>query len=96
VGNTEVKKTEVVAVIKQRLTPCCANVPPAPPGFIEPCLPSKATKPPTAGAWIHEIKYDGFDGNQHRTFTDTVAAHQLLFGDVQRFALLIAALIAAV
>jgi hypothetical protein len=30
-----------------------------PAGFIEPCLPSPAPKPPGAG-WIHEIKLDGF------------------------------------
>lgn len=31
-----------------------------PAGFIEPCLPSPAGKPPAAGQWIHEIKVDGF------------------------------------
>jgi len=30
-----------------------------PQGFIEPC-PSKPTKPPAGGAWIHEIKIDGY------------------------------------
>jgi len=29
-------------------------------GFIEPCLPSHTAKPPAAGAWLHEIKLDGF------------------------------------
>ena len=29
------------------------------PGFIEPCLPSPADKPPGAN-WIHEIKHDGY------------------------------------
>ena len=29
-------------------------------GFIEPCLPSKATKPPTGELWVHEIKHDGY------------------------------------
>ena len=31
-----------------------------PVGFIPPCLPIKAPKPPTGAAWIHEIKHDGF------------------------------------
>jgi ATP-dependent DNA ligase len=29
-------------------------------GFIEPCLPSPAKKPPTGSNWLHEIKHDGF------------------------------------
>jgi hypothetical protein len=31
-----------------------------PNGFIEPCLPSAAPKPPAGSGWIHEIKHDGF------------------------------------
>jgi ATP-dependent DNA ligase len=31
-----------------------------PPGFIEPCLPSPAERPPSGGEWIHEIKHDGY------------------------------------
>jgi bifunctional non-homologous end joining protein LigD len=31
-----------------------------PVGFIPPCLPIKAPKPPTGAAWIHKIKHDGF------------------------------------
>jgi bifunctional non-homologous end joining protein LigD len=33
---------------------------PRPNGFIEPCLPSPAPKPPAGAGWIHEIKLDGF------------------------------------
>jgi bifunctional non-homologous end joining protein LigD len=33
---------------------------PRPNGFIEPCLPSQAPKPPAGPGWIHEIKHDGF------------------------------------
>ena len=33
---------------------------PLPPGFVAPCLPSKAPHPPTGEAWLHEIKHDGF------------------------------------
>jgi ATP-dependent DNA ligase len=32
----------------------------ASPGFIEPCLPSPADKPPSGANWIHEIKHDGY------------------------------------
>jgi bifunctional non-homologous end joining protein LigD len=32
----------------------------APAGFIEPCLPSPADKPPSGANWIHEIKHDGY------------------------------------
>ena len=31
-----------------------------PVGFIPPCLPIKAPKPPTGAAWLREIKHDGF------------------------------------
>jgi hypothetical protein len=31
-----------------------------PSGFIEPCLPSSAERPPSGPGWIHEIKHDGY------------------------------------
>jgi ATP-dependent DNA ligase len=31
-----------------------------PSGFIEPCLPSPAARPPSGPGWIHEIKHDGY------------------------------------
>jgi ATP-dependent DNA ligase len=31
-----------------------------PPGFVLPCLPTKAQQPPSGEAWLHEIKHDGF------------------------------------
>jgi bifunctional non-homologous end joining protein LigD len=31
-----------------------------PAGFIPPCLPTKASTPPSGGLWVHEIKHDGF------------------------------------
>jgi len=31
-----------------------------PPGFIGPCLPTKADTLPSDGLWIHETKHDGF------------------------------------
>ena len=46
-----------------------------PSGFIEPCLPSKAERPPSGPLWVHEIKHDGYrlmvrrDGARVRCFT---------------------------
>ena len=31
-----------------------------PAGFVEPCRPSRAARPPSGPEWIHEIKHDGF------------------------------------
>jgi hypothetical protein len=31
-----------------------------PPGFVPPCLPTKAERPPSGEMWLHEIKHDGF------------------------------------
>jgi bifunctional non-homologous end joining protein LigD len=31
-----------------------------PPGFVEPCQPIGAPKPPSGSGWVHEIKHDGF------------------------------------
>src|SRR5215468_9573922 len=48
---------------------------PRPNGFIEPCLPSPAERPPIGPGWFHEIKLDGFklmarrDGAGVRLFT---------------------------
>ncbi len=44
-------------------------------GFVEPCLPPPAERPPAGANWIHEIKHDGFrimarrDGAGVRLFT---------------------------
>ena len=44
-------------------------------GFVEPCLPSPAERPPAGPNWLHEIKHDGFrimarrDGAGVRLFT---------------------------
>jgi hypothetical protein len=42
--------------------PVMLRVPPSPPrsGFIEPCLPSAAERPPSGPDWVHEIKHDGY------------------------------------
>jgi ATP-dependent DNA ligase len=34
--------------------------PPPRSGFIEPCLPSPAERPPSGLDWVHEIKHDGY------------------------------------
>jgi bifunctional non-homologous end joining protein LigD len=31
-----------------------------PPGFIEPCIPALALRPPAGPQWVHEIKHDGY------------------------------------
>jgi len=31
-----------------------------PSGFIEPCLPSKAERPPSGPLWVHELNHDGY------------------------------------
>jgi bifunctional non-homologous end joining protein LigD len=37
-----------------------ARIPNAVLGFVAPCLPSSADRPPKGAGWIHEIKHDGF------------------------------------
>jgi ATP-dependent DNA ligase len=29
-------------------------------GFIDPCIPTRAAKPPVGPAWVHEVKHDGY------------------------------------
>jgi bifunctional non-homologous end joining protein LigD len=44
-------------------------------GFIAPCIPTRAVKPPAGPGWVHEIKHDGYrlqvrrDGETVRLFT---------------------------
>ena len=46
-----------------------------PAGFIEPCLPSTCSLPPSGDRWLHEIKHDGYrmlarrEGHRVRLFT---------------------------
>src|SRR5262249_32352087 len=48
---------------------------PLPPGFVPPCLPTKAATPLSGEAWFHEIKHDGFrviarkDGDRVRLYS---------------------------
>jgi bifunctional non-homologous end joining protein LigD len=53
-------------MVPQRLLPA---------GFIEPCIPTPAARPPTGPDWVNEIKHDGYrlqvrrDGDFVRLFT---------------------------
>jgi bifunctional non-homologous end joining protein LigD len=44
-------------------------------GFVHPCIPTRAHKPPAGSDWVHEIKHDGYrlqgcrDGDTVRLFT---------------------------
>jgi ATP-dependent DNA ligase len=40
-------------------------------GYIPPCIPTRAVKPPAGPGWVHEIKYDGYGviGDKVRPFT---------------------------
>jgi ATP-dependent DNA ligase len=44
-------------------------------GFVDPCIPSPAPKPPSGPDWVHEVKHDGYrlivrrDGETVRLFT---------------------------
>src|SRR5271165_5728780 len=44
-------------------------------GYVPPCIPTRAPKPPAGADWVHEIKHDGYrlqvrrDGNAVRLFT---------------------------
>jgi bifunctional non-homologous end joining protein LigD len=48
---------------------------PSPSGFVLPCIPTRAVKPPAGPDWVHEIKHDGYrlqvrrDGDAVRLFT---------------------------
>jgi ATP-dependent DNA ligase len=44
-------------------------------GFVDPCIPSRAAKPPSGPDWVHEVKHDGYrlivrrEGEAVRLFT---------------------------
>jgi bifunctional non-homologous end joining protein LigD len=46
-----------------------------PAGFVVPCLPTRAPRPPCGAIWLHEIKHDGFrviarkEGNRVRPYS---------------------------
>jgi hypothetical protein len=52
-----------IAVCRAYLGRMLPRPPNLPAGFIPPCLPIKAPKPPSGALWLHEIKHDGFSGS---------------------------------
>src|SRR4051812_18936969 len=56
-----------------------------PPGFILPCQPALADRPPAGPGWLHEIKFDGYrviarkDGNQVRLWARTTSDYSKAF-----------------
>jgi ATP dependent DNA ligase domain len=36
------------------------HMPPRPDGYIPPCNPTRAARPPSGPDWVHEIKHDGY------------------------------------
>src|SRR3954469_16838876 len=56
-----------------------------PPGFILPCQPALANRPPSGPGWLHEIKFDGYhviarkDGEQVRLWARTTSDYSKAF-----------------
>jgi bifunctional non-homologous end joining protein LigD len=56
-----------------------------PPGFILPCQPALAERPPSGPGWLHEIKFDGYrviarkDGEQVRLWARTTSDYSKTF-----------------
>src|SRR5213076_2625801 len=56
-----------------------------PPGFILPCQPALAERPPSGPDWLHEIKFDGYrviarkDGDQIRLWARTTSDYSKAF-----------------
>jgi len=56
-----------------------------PPGFVLPCQPALAGKPPSGPGWLHEIKWDGYrviarkDGEQVRLWARTTSDYSKAF-----------------
>jgi bifunctional non-homologous end joining protein LigD len=56
-----------------------------PPGFILPCQPALADRPPAGPGWLHEIKFDGYrviarrDGEQIRLWARTTSDYSRAF-----------------
>src|SRR4051794_32512056 len=56
-----------------------------PPGFIVPCQPALADRPPSGPGWLHEIKFDEYrviarkDGEQVRLWARTTSDYSQAF-----------------
>lgn len=62
--------------------------------FIEPCLPSRAERPPAGPDWIHEIKHDGFRGMARRSGNGVIPLTRNGYDFTARFPLAAAAVAA--
>src|SRR3954462_15267493 len=55
------------------------------PGFIQPCQPALADRPPSGPGWLHEIKFDGYrviarkDGERVRLWARTTSDYSKAF-----------------
>src|SRR3954452_13171923 len=55
------------------------------PGFIQPCQPALADRPPSRPGWLHEIKFDGYriiarkDGEKVRIWARTTSDYSKAF-----------------
>jgi bifunctional non-homologous end joining protein LigD len=60
-----------------------------PPGFIRPCLPALANRPPPGLDWLHEIKFDGYrviarkDGEHVRLWARTTSDYSKAFARIR-------------
>src|SRR4051795_64564 len=56
-----------------------------PPGFVLPCQPALAGRPPSGPGWLHEIKFDGYrviarkDGEHVRLWARTTSDYSKSF-----------------
>ena len=88
-----------IAYIRPIMVPWRSSVPRkrsglAPAAFIDPCLPTRIDKAPSADGWVHEIKHDGFRlqvhayGKRVRLYTmtgvDWTARYPWIVQDVAR------------
>ena len=63
VGSTlvpEVEKEILAAISTAMLRQSRGRPTSTPPGFILPCRPTVADRPPTGAGWVHELKHDGY------------------------------------
>jgi bifunctional non-homologous end joining protein LigD len=60
-----------------------------PPGFILPCQPALADRPPAGPGWLHEIKFDGYrviarkDGERVRLWARITSDYSNTFTRIQ-------------
>ena len=56
----EVEKEILAAISTAMLRQSRGRPTSAPAGFILPCRPTVADRPPTGPGWVHELKHDGY------------------------------------